>query len=83
MLLRIGQDMKLFKNLFIVVFFTFLLGGIYINYIMEKSVNIKQNIVVNKEFAIVLGASVHGNELSEALRGRMNVAIELYKKRFC
>lgn len=33
-----------------------------------------------KEFAIVLGASVHGTRLSHALQDRVNAAIFLYKK---
>lgn len=47
---------------------------------MEKETKNAEEISCCKEFAIVLGASVRGNELSEALRGRMNVAIELYKR---
>lgn len=46
---------------------------------MENSVKNNQNNLSSKEFAIVLGASVRGNDLSEALRARMKVAIELYK----
>ncbi|APJ04106.1 SanA/YdcF family protein [Silvanigrella aquatica] len=34
-----------------------------------------------KEFAIVLGASVHGDALSGALKARMQKAIELYNKK--
>jgi len=34
-----------------------------------------------KEFAIVLGASVHGDSLSGALKARMEKAIELYQKK--
>jgi len=33
-----------------------------------------------KDYAIVLGASVHGNRLSKALQDRVNAAIILYKK---
>lgn len=47
---------------------------------MENTVNINKKAMDKKEFAIVLGASVHGNELSGALLARMNVAIDLYKK---
>jgi len=33
-----------------------------------------------REFVVVLGAGVHGVELSGALRARMNLALELYRK---
>ena len=46
---------------------------------METNVKTHEQILGTKQFAIVLGASVHGNELSAALRARMNVAIDLFK----
>jgi SanA protein len=72
--------MRFIKKL--LVFFVVLLisAGILINYVMGKGAENKDNKFVSKEFAIVLGASVHGNELSQALKGRMKVAIELYKR---
>lgn len=74
--------MKFIKIFTIVVLFILIIGCISINYSIEKETENNEKIASNKEFAIVLGASVHGNELSEALRGRMNVAIDLYKKGF-
>ena len=72
--------MKLLKILVIGLIIILTIGCIYINYSMEKETQNNEKILSSKEFAIVLGASVHGDELSGALRGRMNVAIELYKK---
>ena len=74
--------MRLFKRFLIFLFCLLTFVSIYINYRMETDVNQKQNGYSYKEFAIVLGAAVHKNELSEALRGRMDVALELFKKGF-
>jgi vancomycin permeability regulator SanA len=38
------------------------------------------DITIKKDMAIVLGASVHGSTLSEALRARMETAVGLYQK---
>ncbi len=67
---------KFFLKLFIVVG---VLGCIYLNFIMEKEGLSNSESFSHKEYAIVLGASVHGYALSEALRARMNIALKLYK----
>lgn len=53
---------------------------IVINYHMEHFVNSIPLSMQKRDMAIVLGASVHGDELSEALRGRMEVAITLFRE---
>lgn len=39
-----------------------------------------QGTPIKRDMAVVLGASVHGSTLSEALRARMETTIELYQK---
>lgn len=41
----------------------------------------KSSLLEQKEFAIVLGASVKGDSLSEVLKARMNAAVQLYNQK--
>ncbi len=52
---------------------------LYANYFIEKHGASLPGDLPPKEFAIVLGASVRGKELSEALKARMLVAVGLYR----
>jgi SanA protein len=74
--------MKFLKFFSVILVGFVLIFSIFVNYIMEKEVGKNFHPKDQKEFAIVLGASVHGDELSEALRGRMEVAMALYKDGF-
>jgi SanA protein len=74
--------MKKFNYILLFLFFIMSTFLIYINYTMEKAIQVNETPLQKREFAIVLGASVRGNELSNALKRRMDVAIDLFKNGF-
>jgi len=64
----------------LIPFFLFcILGSCFINFIMYSDTKY-HDTNTKKEYAIVLGASVHGSILSSVLRARMEVAVALYQK---
>lgn len=72
--------MKYFSIFLLIMIAVLSIFGVFVNYQMEEEFSRIPQIPTVREFAIVLGASVHGTELSEALRGRMNAAIDLYNQ---
>ena len=67
-----------FIFLFVCVLIGFILPNLWVWHKGNKFIIASQPIA-KREFAIVLGAGVHGLNLSGALRSRMTKAIELYK----
>lgn len=76
--------MAKFSN-YLISFFSlallFLIGFFVVPNVIMYLTSQSQSPEQPKEYAIVLGASVHGDELSGALRTRMEMAIELYQKK--
>lgn len=65
-------------------FVTLLIGAVFTICVVLNIVMYAQsrnhNMQVQKEYAVVFGASVHGFTLSSALRARVETAIQLYQK---
>lgn len=73
----ISRAFKYTFFMFALIFFFIFIIFITTNMIMF--VNSRNNYIHEpKQYAIVLGASVHGNSLSEMLKARMETAINLY-----
>lgn len=76
--------LKLFKLLltfFTLLIFLTLSTFLLTNTIMFINSRSNNSTLTPKEYAIVLGASVHGDSLSEVLKARMETAIHLYDKK--
>ncbi|WGL60221.1 ElyC/SanA/YdcF family protein [Pigmentibacter sp. JX0631] len=80
----ISLPLKILKFIFISVFLIFSIVCLIFlatNTIMYINSQSSETQTTAKEFAIVLGASVHGDSLSGLLKARMEKAIELYDKK--